>query len=162
MLKKLKSLIFINFLFFFVLLSTLTFLFGNYELIESNQKSHHPSLSSKTTKSAFIGKEISTSGINKIYFIESNMKRDYFSLKQLCSIESAAKNNPNFLIQVYTLRASLNPSMSFLLKKYSNIKIIDFKTEEIFGNESSFVEFWSKGDIMRSPYAHAHLSDFIR
>ena len=97
-----------------------------------------------------------------IFFIESNMKRAVISPKEMCAIESAARHNPKANVKVYTLRAQLNESARGLLTKYSNIEIIDFKPELVFKNESNMSEFWKKGDAMRSQYALAHLSDFIR
>ena len=90
------------------------------------------------------------------------MKRAVISPKEMCAIESAARHNPKADVKVYTLRAQLNESARGLLTKYSNIEIIDFKPELVFQNESQMNEFWKKGDAMRSKFAHAHLSDFIR
>ena len=95
-----------------------------------------------------------------IFFIESNIKRNEFSTKQMCAIESAARNNPNSFVQVYTLNARLNKNASFLVTNYSNIEIIKFNANQTL--ESSLLEFWTKGEAMKSPYASAHLSDFLR
>ena len=102
--------------------------------------------------------------VNKynIFFIESNMKRAVISPKEMCAIESAARHNPKADVKVYTLRAQLNESARGLLTKYSNIEIIDFKPEFVFENDSKMNGFWKRGDAMRSQFAHAHLSDFIR
>ena len=106
----------------------------------------------------------SSEEVNKynIFFIESNMKRAVISPKEMCAIESAARHNPKAHVKVYTLRAQLNESARGLLKKYSNIEIIDFKPESVFQNDSKMNEFWKSGDAMRSQFANAHLSDFIR
>lgn len=97
----------------------------------------------------------------EIFFIESNMKRSEIDTKQMCAIESAAKNNPNALIKIFTLKSQLNKNSTFLLKKYDNIQFVDFNPEE-FLNETNLLEFWNKGEVMRSKYGYAHLSDFLR
>ena len=97
-----------------------------------------------------------------IFFVESNIKRGQFSTKQMCAIESAARNNPNSYVQVYTLKARLTQNTSFLVTKYSNIQIIEFNANQTLANDSNLLEFWNKGDAMKSQYASEHLSDFLR
>ena len=53
-----------------------------------------------------------------IFFFETNSQNKYFYLRQLCAIESAAKNNPNARIYVYSLTAQMN---QIFLDKYPNV-----------------------------------------
>ena len=97
----------------------------------------------------------------EIFFIESNMKRSEIDTKQMCAIESAAKNNPNEIVKIFSLKSQLNKNSSFLLKKYDNIQFVNFDPEKML-NDTRLLEFWNKGEVMRSAYGHAHLSDFLR
>ena len=54
-----------------------------------------------------------------IFFTETNSKRNYFSPRQICAIESAALNNPSAKINVYADSAKLHRKW---LDKYQNIK----------------------------------------
>lgn len=100
-----------------------------------------------------------------IFFIESNMGRDVFDLKQTCAIESAARHNPDADVFVYTLRARLDSfAESVVLVRYPNLKVIRFRPEQFFRNENDarINAFWNSGHMMNSRFAHAHLSDFLR
>lgn len=98
-----------------------------------------------------------------IFFIESNLNRSVLSLRQTCAIESAARHNPDANVHLYTLRAQINSSLSVpLFYKYPNLKVIDFRPEEFFQNDTNLIGFWKNGSMMNSIYAPAHLSDFLR
>lgn len=94
-------------------------------------------------------------------FVESNLKRKEIGIKQMCCIESAAKNNPLASIQVYTLNAQLNPNATYLLEKYLNVQIIQFDAKR-FISQKNVLSFWKNGTIHRSKFSYSHLSDFLR
>ena len=67
-----------------------------------------------------------------IFFIETNPDRILFTTKQLCAIESAAKNNPNGNVYVLSIKAIQNEQFINLKSFYSNIKFMKFVPNEIF------------------------------
>jgi hypothetical protein len=75
-----------------------------------------------------------SSNLNKynIFFVETNPETKIFTTKQLCAIESAAKNNPNANIYVLSIKALLNEQMNGLKLIYPNIKFIKFLPTELF------------------------------
>lgn len=107
--------------------------------------------------------QVNTRKINRynIFFLESNYHRQSLTTKELCSIESAAKVNPKAIIKVYTINAKLNNETKKLLKIYSNIRVIQFKPEIVFNN-TPFLQWWLKGDVLKSPYSFAHIADAFR
>ena len=96
-----------------------------------------------------------------IFFIESNYNRKEFTTKEMCAIESAAKTNPNALIQVYTFTARLNEKANAMLNLYPNIRIIHFEPAVIF-KDTPLLQWWMNGDVLRSPHSFVHLSDAFR
>ena len=80
--------------------------------------------------------------VYNVFFIETNRYPDknVFDFKQLCAVESTALNNPNALINFYTLHktAGLNKD---LVAKYKNIKLIRTSAEVLLEN-TSFSEWW--------------------
>ena len=56
-----------------------------------------------------------------IFFIETNISRNDLSMKEFCAIESAALNNPNSRVLLYSLKASLRNENIDLLNAYDNI-----------------------------------------
>ena len=74
-----------------------------------------------------------------IFFTETNSKRNYFSPRQICAIESAALNNPSAKINVYADSAKLHQKW---LDKYQNIKIIKLDYDDLF--KETFFENWFK------------------
>jgi lactosylceramide 4-alpha-galactosyltransferase len=95
-----------------------------------------------------------------IFFVETNFKLNYFNKRELCGIESAALNNPNGIINVYTINAKID---SKLLKTYSNIKLIKLNLSKLFQN--TYFENWyrlNKQLLMQGPYAYAQISDLFR
>lgn len=129
-----------------------------YESLQSNIRCVIEPVSLLLTKT----NPVMTQNFN-IFFIESNMNRSVLSLRQTCAIESAARHNPDANVYLYTLRAHVNSSLSVpLFSKYPNLRLIDFRPEEFFQNDTNLVGFWKNGSMMNSIYAPAHLSDFLR
>ncbi len=95
-----------------------------------------------------------------IFFAETNSKRDYFSPRQICAIESAALNNPLAKINVYAESAKLHQKW---LDKYQNIKVIKLDYDDLF--KETYFENWFKINkqlIYNSEYTHVQLSDMVR
>jgi hypothetical protein len=96
-------------------------------------------------------------------FIETSEKRVELSSKQMCAIESAALNNPNALVKVYTLNAGINDQY-LLMQNYENIQLnrIDEDNEFRF----SFIHDWwtkvGKQQLKNSEHHVAHFSDLLR
>lgn len=96
-----------------------------------------------------------------IFFFESNYEREELTTKEMCAIESAAKNNPNALVQLHTYSATLGEKAEALLKIYENLKVIRFEPEKIF-NETHMFEWWSNKDVFKSKFTFSHLTDAFR
>ena len=95
-----------------------------------------------------------------IFFFESNYMRNELSTKQMCAIESAAKTNPNALVQVHIYTAKLKDK-EMMLKKYPNLKIIDFAPNKVFNN-TPILKWWMSGAVFKSPYSFSHMTDAFR
>ena len=96
------------------------------------------------------------------FFVESNQKRALMSSKQLCSIESAAKNNPQALVYLLTVRASVEPTVeSILLNSYPNLRVQKFVAFDLF-NRTPLQDWWSRGDVFKSEYYVSHVTDAAR
>lgn len=96
-----------------------------------------------------------------IFFTETNSQRKQMNLKQMCSIESAALNNPKATIYIYSFNASVDKN---LFEIYENIRFIETNAERIFQN-SVLENWWTRGGkdlVLNSPYSKAHLADAIR
>jgi hypothetical protein len=99
---------------------------------------------------------------DNVIFIESNSTRKYFRLRDLCSIESAAKNNPTSEILVFSINAVM--SNLFLLEKYKNIRFKQLNLSQLFQN-TVMHEFWFQNKISKAQapyYREAHLGDALR
>ena len=96
-----------------------------------------------------------------MFFFESNYIRREMTTKEMCAIESAAKTNPNALIQVHSFSARLNIKARKLLKIFPNIKIIAFNPERLF-NDTPILQWWNSGVFLKSPYSFSHLTDAFR
>ena len=96
-----------------------------------------------------------------IFFLESNYQRKKLTTKEMCAIESAAKANPKALVQVHRFSAKLCNNANLLRKIYPNIRLVDFKPEDVF-KDTPILDWLQKGDIFTSPYAYSHLTDVFR
>jgi hypothetical protein len=101
---------------------------------------------------------------NLIFFIESNDKREFFDEKQLCSIESAAKHNPNSRVNVMTIKAiAKDPYKKLLVHHYQNLNFEFINLTGIFMG-TPFQDWWINDKVTKinDYYRMAHLSDAIR
>lgn len=96
-----------------------------------------------------------------IFYLESIYNRKVFTTKEMCAIESAARVNPTAIIRVYTFKANFTNKTIELLRIYPNIRIIKFEPEFLFKG-TPFLQWWLNGDVFKSPYAYAHISDAFR
>ncbi len=95
-----------------------------------------------------------------IFFIESNSLSMYLTERQLCSIESAAKHNPNGNIIVKSINADLKNNR--LLTDYPNIKFEIVKIEDSLNNTPLY-DWWKKKLITNIPYNRiAHIANAMR
>ena len=96
-----------------------------------------------------------------IFFLETNHLRETLDVRQLCSIESAAKHNPSANVYVRVLKAKLNVSEIF--ETYPNIKWSIINLNEEF-KETPLEEWWKSGKIISTAdyVRYAHLSDILR
>jgi lactosylceramide 4-alpha-galactosyltransferase len=95
-----------------------------------------------------------------IIFIETNKNREYFTERELCAVESAALNNPNGEIIVYSVKAKLN---QLLLNLFSNVKLYKLDFDEIIKN--TVFEQWFKLNsklLLDGPSPIEHSSDILR
>ena len=90
----------------------------------------------------------------KIHFIET-FRRDNFTFKQLCVIESAAKHHPYHLIQVFIASTQLQNDQLFKLiqEHYGNISGRNLNVEEFIEN-SKLRNLWK--EIQSSKYFFAN------
>ncbi len=95
-----------------------------------------------------------------ISFIESNAKREFLSTQQLCAIESAARNNLNAMVNIYTFSAEIG-NHSFLLDQYPNLKLIKTSGHDFFNNTPLF-EWYKNGPIQKSPFKMVHSANAAR
>lgn len=89
------------------------------------------------------------------------------ALRQICSIESAARNNPNF--DIFLLFSSPRYSIfdsiqKEILRLKLNYKNIFFRNNNIwrYAQNSSVIEFLENGQLFNSWYLPYHMSDLLR
>lgn len=87
--------------------------------------------------------------------------------RQICSIESAAKNNPNFDIFILFLspRFIIFDSIQKEIQRLQlNYKNLFFRNNDIwrYTENSPAYQFLESGEIFESNYLPVHMSDFIR
>ena len=97
----------------------------------------------------------------QIFFVESKQERIHFAYKQICAFESAAKNNPNAIVNIYTLNAKLPNNLTHVLEKYQNLKIIKFNAQDVFLS-TPLESWWKEGRVLNSSSKVAHISDAMR
>ena len=98
-----------------------------------------------------------------IFFVETNEERTVFSAKQMCAIESAARNNPRARVNVLSIRATFPDDFQRRQHAdlFSNIRLLKFTPTELF-NDTPLWRWWQSGVIFSSPYYHSHMSDAVR
>ena len=98
---------------------------------------------------------------NNIIFIETNSTKIYLTFKQICAIESAAKNNPELNILLFSVNAKIKYEKIFT-KIYPNIKYSSLNLEKVFNN--SYKNFWWLSGVFANGtyFKSAHLLDALR
>ncbi len=100
---------------------------------------------------------------HRIYLHETSGSRS-MTFRQTCSVESAAKENPNRLVQLFMQTDHLDSieTWFFVLSQYNNIEIILIKnTDEYFAGTP--LQNWYRQGIWRnSSFKMEHFSDYIR
>lgn len=103
-----------------------------------------------------------------IFFLDNNQnnnssnKRRMPTTKQACSIESAARNNPNSLTILYTAYAVQSDAlMRSLRRNYANLKIARFDPENLFANTPLDV-WWKSKLVFGSNFSHVHITDAFK
>jgi hypothetical protein len=95
-----------------------------------------------------------------IIFVETNEKKSNLSLKLLCAIESAALNNPDALINFFSVNAVVN---DYLTDRYKNIQSKKFLIEDVF-KDTPMYNWWikNKNIIKKGEFNFVHTSDALR
>lgn len=75
----------------------------------------------------------------RIYFHETTGS-DNLNLRQLCAVESAAKENPTRSVQIFFQgdHVNLNVPLDSVLKQYSNIAVILINASDYFAETVTF------------------------
>lgn len=95
-----------------------------------------------------------------IFMVETNHKAEYMSLRQMCSIESAALHNPEATIYVNVIKSQIG--ISKLFSKYKNIKWSLMNITEIF-EDTPLLNWWKSDKLSTDDYFRfSHLSDALR
>lgn len=76
---------------------------------------------------------------DRIFFHETTGGDDLANLRQLCAVESAARENPDRSVQIYLQSDYLDNSSSLysLMKEYSNVIVILINSTQYFENTVS-------------------------
>ncbi len=95
-----------------------------------------------------------------IFFVETNENKYELSPKQLCSIESAAFNNPTSLITIYAPNITINKNLT---QMYKNIQIRKLIFEDVL-KDTPLLKWFEKynKEIKTGPYRLVHMSDALR
>lgn len=95
-----------------------------------------------------------------IIFVETNLKRANFSFRDNCAIESAAYNNPNENVMIFSLHSNIDER---LLNEYKNIKLYKSTIYQLFNNTPLYDWFKVKNEkILQSQFSIEHLADALR
>lgn len=99
-----------------------------------------------------------------VFFIKiSYPTRGSFNTKELCAIESAAFNNPNAIVYVYTIDSQVPYTYRKMLNEYVNLRFVELKPKEVFAN-TGFYSWWVQNGtlLLNSRFRAVHLSDLAR
>ena len=95
-----------------------------------------------------------------MFYLETDSKKEFISLRQMCSLESAAYRNPDANIYLYSLKAKIDPDF---LKKFKNIRLVLTTPEEIY--KDTPLEDWYQRDkekLYKGRFFMHDLSDSMR
>lgn len=101
---------------------------------------------------------------NRIFFHAANAKKS-LNLYESCAIESAAKHNPERPVQLFLLDGeTIDHSSAWwqVLSRYANVEMILINEHDYFRRHAQLGEWYQRGEWRKSPFAHEHLSDFLR
>ena len=101
---------------------------------------------------------LTTSRSYNVFFLETNNEGTKFGTKQLCSIESATKANPNAQVFVMSVNARFNLNEANLCDKYSNLIQIKLDLVELF-RDTELLDWWSSGKVLNSTHRATHISN---
>lgn len=110
-------------------------------------------------------------GGKKIWFLETSCSTTghiKLNSRQMCAIESAAKNNPHAKIYVlfaanvgFSNESSLSNMLHAVLDEYSNIHLKKLNLST-YADETPMQEWMQEGVMFESNYVNSHLSDVLR
>ncbi|XP_059474334.1 lactosylceramide 4-alpha-galactosyltransferase-like [Neocloeon triangulifer] len=110
--------------------------------------------------------EARSSSRKAIFFIETS-RRGTINPRQMCAIESAAKNNPFSDVYLLLLDPPVNSSLmnneqlKFVVRFYKNLKIVQTTSESYFAG-TALQTLGRNGKIGQSNYPVEHMSDVMR
>lgn len=103
-------------------------------------------------------------------FMHVTNDKNNLNARQICTLESVAKNNPNRPVQLFMKRqdqfgqsAKIQRGKSplhFILRRYSNLDLIYFDENDYFTN-TSLKQWYLNSQWRSSPHRDAHLSNYI-
>ncbi|XP_046449013.1 lactosylceramide 4-alpha-galactosyltransferase-like isoform X3 [Daphnia pulex] len=109
------------------------------------------------------GGETERGDFNRRIFFHETSGRSDLGLRQTCTVESAAKNNPGRPIQVFMTADRLDYSSPWLevLQNYPNVSIVMVDPRSYF-SKTPLDGWYTEGEWRKSMYNIVHLSDYIR
>ncbi|KAK4025348.1 hypothetical protein OUZ56_014421 [Daphnia magna] len=98
----------------------------------------------------------------RIFFHETSGRGD-LSFRQTCTVESAARHNPDRPIQVFMTADRLDYSSPWLevLQNYANVSVVVTDPKSYFTN-TPLERWYNQGEWRNSLHKTVHLSDYMR
>jgi aspartate 1-decarboxylase len=94
-----------------------------------------------------------------IYFIETS---DVVKPRSLCSVEAAARHNPQADIILLVTSASLQTDeLDILRKRFNNFRTVRLNVSRLF-EDTEFKDFYYSGKLKSSKFEIVHTSDIVR
>lgn len=105
---------------------------------------------------------------SSIFFLETSSvlkqkKFKFLNSRQVCSIESAARINPNTNVYVIFVDVVDIASSKFIdgLKQLENVHVVGLNSKS-FGDGTPFENFTRNQKLLKSKFPEVHASDFFR
>lgn len=131
----------------------LIFIYSMLSVTDENQQS--------TEFLAFENEKDLHSTDSRIFFHETS-GRSFLTLREVCSVESAARHHPSKLVQIFMSTESIELGHSWnVLNHYKNIQIIPIKNDEYFKG-TPLAEWYESKVWESSPLEVKHLNQYIR
>lgn len=165
----------------FGIIFTIIVFYINHQFIEQRKRKSrflkdcfHNSLKANVEALPDISSIEAPTGKQNVFFLETSCAGDAAGInlnaRQLCAVESAAKNSPNW--NIYVLFAAnvgfVNDTKSVeyrmldaVLSSYSNIKFLRLNITN-YGDSTPLANWMRDGKIFDSDYINSHLSDVLR